>query len=192
MAFNYVVRIVLFTFALCRTFFHTEFGGNFFRQIAGRKQWTVIAPEYTKYLCPHFIRGSATVRPCIQSFDLELRKQWFERIPRMQTILEPGDIIYNAPWYWHDVQSVGADTTQASVAGRIRNPQTSFALGPVLSFGVLADKIISRFTGGPVDYPDSNDAMLPIKLEDLLINSWTSNCLAQGHDNCYGLTKYTK
>lgn len=169
-----------------RTFYHTEFGGNLFRQISGRKKWSVIAPEYSKYLCPYFIRGSATVKPCVQDFDADLREQWFKRIPRMETILEPGDIIYNAPWFWHDVQAVGTDKQQASVAGRIANKFTSFGIAPALSFGVAIDKWIRYVTEG-FQYPD-NPKQAVIELENLLVRSWTNTCLKQGRTDCLHLS----
>ena len=160
-----------------------------FRQISGQKRWTALAPSATKYLCPYFVPGSAVVKPCVQDFEPELRDAWFKRLPRMETILNPGDVIYNPPWGWHDVISVGANTTQASVAGRIVNFVTSFRESPVRSFGVLLNNIKSRLLGSHQPYPKEDFAVV---VEDLVVDVWTKNCLASGQSNCFGLELRTE
>lgn len=36
------------------------------------------------------------------------REEWITHIPRFTALLNPGDILINAGWWWHDVQSIGA------------------------------------------------------------------------------------
>lgn len=156
-----------------------------FRQISGQKRWTALAPSATKYLCPYFVTGSAVVKPCVQDFEPELRDAWFSRLPRMETVLNPGDVIYNPPWGWHDVMSVGTNTTQASVAGRIVNFATSLKLSPVRTLGVVLNNLKSRILGTHKAYPKED---LPTVVEELVVDAWTKNCLASGHTNCFGLS----
>lgn len=175
----------LFVTPAGRSFYHTEFGGNLFRQISGSKKWTLISPEYNPYLCPYFIRGSGTVKPCVQDFDAPLRDEWFERLPRMEVVLEPGDILFNAPWWWHDVRAVGTDKQQASVAGRIASRKASFQVAPFMTLGVAADYFVRSITESFI-YPD-NTQEAAAQLEGILIHSWTTTCVKQGRTDCFRL-----
>ena len=180
-----VVLIVCnFCRALDRTFLHSEIGGNLFRQLSGRKRWIMVAPEQSYLLCPFLFRGYATVKTCVQDFEPDLKNEWFKRIPRMETILEPGDIVYNPPWYWHDAISVRSNTRQASVAGRMKLHAQSISNGPVQFTGVVSDHILAKLTGKVHDYPSNN---YDTELEDFIVHSWRDTCLAANRSDCYGL-----
>ena len=86
---------------------HSANSGNFFIQIQGRKSWTFVDPRYTLEVFPVMARpalyavshygGWREVSPDHRLFCL----------PRYTTTLEPGDMIYNAPWWWHEVTNAG-------------------------------------------------------------------------------------
>ena len=92
-----------------RSEYHSEIGNNIIRQISGRKLWTLINPAYNLFMCPT-TTGSATgisMYSCTSKFTPQKREEWFERIPRMSSILEPGDVLIYPGWWWHEVQTLG-------------------------------------------------------------------------------------
>jgi hypothetical protein len=89
------------------------------------------------------------------------REKWITHIPRQTSLLNPGDILINSGWWWHDVQSIGTHmyipiartvkdsylffyylpllllgergSPQVSVAGRIKNVPKTFTNSPILT-----------------------------------------------------------
>lgn len=107
---------------------HAAPGGNFFLQVAGRKTWTLVDPALSPYLLP------LTMRPftyCLSNFG-SFRGQpddsplW--RLPRQQVTLEPGDLLYNAPWWWHEVINHGE-----TIGCAMRHVTAPFQRSPTLS-----------------------------------------------------------
>ncbi|MFT4623688.1 MAG: hypothetical protein ACI8PZ_002344 [Myxococcota bacterium] len=90
---------------------HHAPGGNFFLQLAGRKRWTVIDPAYTAFVHPVNGRPFQYCNSAYGGFRAaELRGEGPDHplacIPRQQATLEPGDLLYNAPWWWHEVENL--------------------------------------------------------------------------------------
>ena len=155
-----------------------------FRQLSGNKRWMMIAPEHRDYLCPFMFRGYATVKSCVQNMPEEWRAKWFSRVPRMETILQPGDIVFTPPWHWHDAMSVRSNTRQASVAGRMHLHKQALANGPLEFFGMVSDHLLAKIMGVANRHPSSN---YDTELEDFIVASWRDRCLAAGRTDCYGL-----
>lgn len=86
---------------------HCAPGGNFFTQITGRKTWTLVEPELSPYLLPMFARPFATAFSGHGTFHTADPASVLHRLPRYQVTLEPGDLLYNAPWWWHEVVNDG-------------------------------------------------------------------------------------
>lgn len=82
--------------------FHCAPGDNMFCQIHGRKRWTLVAPDHAFWLYPD-------VNPrCTHFFSpvpSEGSQEWplFDSVPRYVAELEPGDVLYNPSWWWHEV-----------------------------------------------------------------------------------------
>lgn len=169
---------------LRRTFLHSEGGGNLFRQLSGNKRWMMVPPENRQYICPFMFRGYATIKTCVQNLDAELKEKWFTRVPRLETILHPGDMVFNPPWYWHDAFSVRSNTRQASVAGRMHLHKQAIANGPVEFLGMVSDHIVAKLTNTAHTYPTGN---YDTELEDFIVTSWREKCLATGRNDCDGL-----
>jgi hypothetical protein len=93
--------------SLAHSALHSANSGNFFLQIRGRKTWTLVDPRYTLEVFP------VPARPAL--YAVSHYGGWREvspdhvlfRIPRYTTTLEPGDMLYNAPWWWHEVTNEG-------------------------------------------------------------------------------------
>ena len=104
---------------------HHAVGGNFFLQVVGRKRWTLVSPDYTPHLMPQ------PARPFLFSYSgfggyRKRREQGtplglLERVPRFEVTLKPGDLLYNAPWWWHEVENLD-DFTVGSATRHIPPP----------------------------------------------------------------------
>lgn len=101
------------------TSLHNAAGGNIFVQLHGRKHWTLIDPCYTQALFP------VPARPfqyCVSGMHgFEARRRAGEdpgvlaRVPRFEVVLEPGDVLYNTPWFWHEVRNLDPYTLGCAV-----------------------------------------------------------------------------
>ena len=83
---------------------HAAFNGNFFANIQGRKRWVLIDPVLSPYLMPIWASPFLFVS---SHFDyVHPEHDFLKRLPRYEVVLEPGDLLYNAPWWWHDVRNL--------------------------------------------------------------------------------------
>jgi hypothetical protein len=117
--------------------YHSEIANNVFRQIAGRKRWTLIDPKYSYLMCPYPLIAGTSVNPCLYSFGGNFIESITKKIPRQEVILEPGDILINAPWWWHDILSLG-NQPQISVAGRLPNLAGTYSNSPLFTITSVA------------------------------------------------------
>jgi hypothetical protein len=94
--------------------FHCAAVWNWFHQLDGKKTWWFVDPNHSLYLYPFNRMGQlATTSHC--SFPDQYNKEaypLFEYCPFYQVDLEPGDVLWVPPWWWHAVKN----TTQESVA----------------------------------------------------------------------------
>ncbi len=102
---------------------HCAFAGNFFCNIVGRKKWLLIAPEYSTFLCP-IPANPFIYADCYYNPEDEILGQKTSNLPRLEVILEPGDVLFNAPWWWHSVENL--DELTVGCAVRQLNFQADF------------------------------------------------------------------
>jgi hypothetical protein len=102
---------------------HCAFAGNFFCNIVGRKKWLLIAPEYSTFLCP-IPANPFIYADCYYNPEDEILGQKTSNLPRWSVILEPGDVLFNAPWWWHSVENL--DDLTVGCAVRQLNFQADF------------------------------------------------------------------
>lgn len=81
---------------------HCAVAGNFFFNIHGKKKWILIDPKYSRYLKS---TPSKSFEFVISGDDMENPSEILRRIPKYEVILEPGDVLYNPPWWWHYVHN---------------------------------------------------------------------------------------
>lgn len=87
---------------------HCAAGVNIFRQVAGRKKWWFIPPTQTKYLKPSLnAAGFSAFSHTLVGKDGKRESPWMKKLERYTTIVEPGDVIINPPWFWHGTQNLG-------------------------------------------------------------------------------------
>lgn len=82
---------------------HCAGGGNFFFNIHGNKKWILIDPKYYMFLESTPAKDLSFV---ISGRDIEdSNDKVLAALPKYEIILEPGDVIYNPPWWWHYVRN---------------------------------------------------------------------------------------
>lgn len=93
---------------------HCAAGYNIFMNVYGKKKWTVISPKYTPWLYPEF-RSDAfyALSPVLHNqspAELEKTYPLYNRVPKKEGVLGPGDALVNPSWYWHAVDNLDPET----------------------------------------------------------------------------------
>lgn len=87
-----------------RSSLHCAAGGNlFFLASGGKKEWTFISPEYIPYFKTTPAQGFTFA---VSGYDIDNLPDTLRKIPQYKAILEPGDALYNPPWWLHDVKNL--------------------------------------------------------------------------------------
>jgi hypothetical protein len=122
------------------TSMHCAYAGNIFYQLVGHKYWTFVEPEYSPYLLAHYethvFAGFAREIP-----------DW---VPRAKAVLYQGDVLYNPPWFWHEVAN-GEGWTMAA-ANRVIFPTAALKNQPFAHF--VSDLFSDPFTHNKLMYKD--------------------------------------
>ena len=100
---------------------HCGGSGNFFCMIKGKKHWTLINPKYSCLLKGRAAESGIHAQTLFDMPDTDLSTypKILKHLPRYDIILEPGDILWNAPWWWHRIENVNSDELNIGLA--IRN-----------------------------------------------------------------------
>ena len=87
------------------TSIHSAIGSNLFVQLYGRKKWWIYSTEYSPLIEPVVDRSIF-----FRSFsNAENPTGNFKNARGWEIVLEPGDVLFNPPFYWHQVRNL--DTT---------------------------------------------------------------------------------
>jgi hypothetical protein len=100
------------------TSMHHAPGGNFFLQVAGRKRWYLIDPTWTAHVHPVNGRPFQYCNSAFAGFQARRRmglENPLANLPHMIVDLEPGDLLYNAPWWWHEIENLDDFTVGCAV-----------------------------------------------------------------------------
>ena len=93
---------------------HNDLSGdcNLFFQIEGRKRWTFIDPIFTLLLYPVIPPEPSYGESLIDQYDMtpDPKARLFQYCPHQEVILEPGDVLFIPPYYWHSVRNLEART----------------------------------------------------------------------------------
>ncbi len=99
---------------------HNDLSGdcNLFFQIEGRKQWTFIDPIFTLMIYPVMPPEPSYGESLIDQYDMtpDPKARLFQYCPHQEVILEPGDVLFIPPYYWHSVRN--SDSRTLAVATR--------------------------------------------------------------------------
>lgn len=86
---------------------HCGGSGNFFCQIKGEKTWTLIDPNLSCLLKGRVSSSGIHAQTLFDMPDIPLDcyPSMLEHLPRYEVTLEPGDVLWNAPWWWHRIRN---------------------------------------------------------------------------------------
>ena len=106
---------------------HCAGNGNFFCMIKGKKQWTFIDPQYSYLLKGRVAQTGIHAQTLCDMPDTKISEypKILKHLPRYETILEPGDLLWNAPWWWHRIKNINIDEDEYNIAIAIRNNKVS-------------------------------------------------------------------
>jgi len=129
---------------------HCAGGYNLFFQIAGKKKWTFVHPDYLWLMYPMLDRDFGF---CASFLKKNYDEQYLNRYaplqqycPKYEAVLEPGDILLNPPWLWHAINNLTDETV--AVATRwfplgIKRSNTFFDLMQLLSPQIWQDRFFA-------------------------------------------------
>ena len=100
---------------------HCGGSGNFFCMIKGKKHWTLMDPKYSCFLKGRVAESGIHAQTLFDMPDTDLSSypKMFKHLPRYDVTLEPGDILWNAPWWWHRIENTNQEGINIGMA--IRN-----------------------------------------------------------------------
>ena len=112
------------------TAIHNAGNENMFVQIQGQKKWRFYPVEHSPIFdppanrSPYKYTGYRPDQPDDELYPMARHMDWYE------TVLEPGDVLYNPPYYWHHVSN---PTSSIGVGCRWNNMRTAVLASPVLA-----------------------------------------------------------
>ncbi len=84
---------------------HCANTSNFFFNAVGRKHWVLIEPQYSRFLRPVPSKDGMFSVSKMDCFDTGEDNPLL-KLPRYEITLEPGDMLFNAHWWWHGVRNL--------------------------------------------------------------------------------------
>ena len=103
---------------------HCGGSGNFFCMLKGRKHWTLIDPSYSPLLKARVSQSGIHAQTLFDMLDSPLDRlpEIFQRLPRYEVMMEEGDVLWNAPWWWHRI----TNDSGLSIGMAIRNNKVTW------------------------------------------------------------------
>ena len=97
---------------------HCAIAVNIFRQIVGQKKWWFIPPSQTPYLKPSInVNGFSAHTKTLVGKGGATASPWLTKIERYTTVLNPGDVLINPPFFWHGILNLGEKEDNSLVIG---------------------------------------------------------------------------
>ncbi len=158
------------------SFWHCAGGLNLFCMLSGSKKWSFINPAESPFLLPmtdgvgtsvYYRAGYGGASDVFGDY-LEImgdsrdthRNEVFERVfaraTRYEVELEPGDVLFSPPWWWHDVRNMTEDTMGLATrwidlrARNVLNPtfdaamRTNWGVTRVYTTEAFGQKLVDR------------------------------------------------
>jgi len=141
---------------------HAAIGVNLFRQMAGTKRWWFIPPSQTPYLLPSInVNGFSAHTHTLVGKQGEQPSPWFNKLERYTTLLQPGDLLINPPWFWHGIINDGAaDELVIGVPTRYGGPATlRMAMRSNWYMSIVAFATILKQYGSPEAFLNQDDVL---------------------------------
>ena len=101
---------------------HCATGSNLFFMVRGKKRWTFVNADYTWLIYPLVNQTCQTLISPLhflvaRRYGVDyIRKHFplFEFCPRQEVTLEPGDVLFNPAWNWHNVENLTRESIAVS------------------------------------------------------------------------------
>ncbi|MEJ2419292.1 MAG: cupin-like domain-containing protein [Exilibacterium sp.] len=147
------------------TSFHCAGGENLFFMLSGRKRWTLISPEYTWLMQPIFNKDMAYVASDISRETLHKPEVLdklhpvFKYAPRYVVDLEPGDVLFNPSWYWHQIDNLTDETIAVATRWVTDIKQTNRLFTLMECFSSYSHRLLQELIKTDFDYVYTDDLM---------------------------------
>eukprot|EP01006_Ploeotia_vitrea_P009628 TRINITY_DN23279_c0_g1_i1.p1 TRINITY_DN23279_c0_g1~~TRINITY_DN23279_c0_g1_i1.p1 ORF type:complete len:372 (+),score=-7.06 TRINITY_DN23279_c0_g1_i1:55-1170(+) len=131
------------------TGWHCAAGNNYFIQVAGKKRWYLMDPEYSAFMSP--LRGGMVNMMTGNRGMSEIHPH----LPLKYADVEAGDLLYNPDWEWHTIKnyeglSIGCPIRELNITHTFRN---NFQYTTIIMINKLLDAMGGLSIGG---YPPAN------------------------------------
>jgi Cupin-like domain len=125
---------------------------NFFVMADGKKRWTFVDPEFTWMIYPSMASGALAYASLVSFPDRADLSHYslYKYCPRLWVELNPGDVLFNPPWWWHCVHnltptSVAVATRWDAVGGDFSFYEINRILSAIAVFNPLFGKFLFNF-----------------------------------------------
>jgi hypothetical protein len=139
-----------------KTNLHCALTNNLFVNIHGRKRWFIISPLYDPALESPVNRGPGVFGsefdpsdPDFEAFPMCRYLDWYE------VTLEPGDVLYNPPFYWHHVTNVTDNVSVGVRWYRFRDAMRAAPLQNLLSL-IATNPTMWSAARNAIEYGDTH------------------------------------
>jgi hypothetical protein len=143
--------------------FHNAAVFNMFYQIDGQKKWWFVDPYDTYLAYPLVMFGRAAgVIGCLWPIDYNKEAfPLFKYCPVYAAVLNPGDVLFNPPWWWHSIKNISPVTTAVAsrwhtngiAGGTFLGTEEDYEIYRFGSFGFLAGLNSWKFLHGVLQEP---------------------------------------
>ena len=89
---------------------HAEFTVNFQKQITGRKKWTLVGPSELPFVNLHVTDDGASLLGFTADTVSWSNHPSLQYVNRFETVLEPGDVLFNPTMWMHIVENMRDDS----------------------------------------------------------------------------------
>ncbi|MEO9484378.1 MAG: cupin-like domain-containing protein [Ekhidna sp.] len=88
--------------------FHCAAGANFFIMVTGRKKWVLVDPRDSLAMYPMIglNPSAAIIGSPVNSAKSNGDYLLYDKVSKYEAILNPGDILFNPSWWWHEVTNL--------------------------------------------------------------------------------------
>lgn len=145
---------------------HCAGNGNMFIQVKGQKTWVLIDPNYSCLLKGRVAQNGVHAQTLFDmpDTDISIYPTALKHLPRYEVTLEQGDLLWNAPWWWHRVAnhkglSIGMAVRNAKVTklNVLNNLLYTLSGNTYLMYNTLTISLYEKYIGKNKNFAVSND-----------------------------------
>lgn len=103
---------------------HAAFGVNLFKQVTGRKKWTLFAPAELPFMDLHISDDAASLLAIGKETTFSNAK-WVRKTHRYEIVVGPGDMLFNPCMWMHIVENLPGENANSIVIG---SPERHFGV----------------------------------------------------------------